>query len=105
MAKRFRYAFAKKKEAAKGKLSLGLAIASFLLFVAAVLVSFFLGESFGFLVGGLSVFGMLLSVYGFVMGLLSFSEENRKHATSIIGSIVNGMVVIIWIGIFLTGVS
>lgn len=105
MAKRFRYAFAKKKEAAKGKLSLGLVIASFLLFVAAVLVSFFLGEPFGFLVGGLSVFGMLLSVYGFIMGLVSFSEENRKHTTSIIGSIVNGMVVIIWIGIFLTGVS
>ena len=32
MAKRYRYAFAKKKEAGKGKLSAGLAVASFLLF-------------------------------------------------------------------------
>ena len=42
MAKRYRYAFAKKKEAQKGKLSTGLAAASLLLFVTAVLLSFFL---------------------------------------------------------------
>lgn len=36
MAKRYRYAIIKKKEAKKGKLSVGLAIASLLLFGAAV---------------------------------------------------------------------
>ena len=81
MAKRYRYAFAKKKEAGKGKLSAGLAVASFLLFLAA-----------------------LLSVYGFIMGLLSFSEENCKHHTSIIGSIANGFITVGWIFLFLMGV-
>ena len=41
MAKRYRYAFAKKKVAQMGKLSTGLAAASLLLFVTAVLLSFF----------------------------------------------------------------
>lgn len=105
MAKRFRYAFAKKKEAGKGKLSVGLSIASFLLFVAAVFTSLLGGEDFGFLVGGFCVFGVLLAAYGFLMGLVSFSEENRKHFTSIIGSIINGIIVTAWIGIFFMGVS
>ena len=96
MAKRYRYAFAKKKEAGKGKLSAGLAVASFLLFLAAVLLSFFLGS--------VSLFAALLSVYGFIMGLLSFSEENCKHHTSIIGSIANGFITVGWIFLFLMGV-
>ena len=40
MARRYRYAIIKKKEPGKGKLSVGLAIASLLLFVAAVAVAY-----------------------------------------------------------------
>jgi hypothetical protein len=105
MARRYRYAFAKKKEAAKGKLSVGLAAASFLLFLSAVLSAFFLGEEYGFLSGGISLFASLLSAYGFVMGLSSFSEENRKHRTSTIGSITNGIIFVGWISLFLYGIQ
>ena len=55
------------------------------------------------LVGGVGLFATLLSVYGFIMGLLSFSEEGRSHKTSIIGSISNGLFLIVWIGVYLTG--
>lgn len=105
MAKRYRYAFVKKKEAGKGKLSTGLAAASLLLFGAAVMTAFFLEGKLGFLVGGIGFFAMLLSVYGFIMGLSSFSEEDRNHKTSIIGSIANGIIMVGWLGIFLMGVS
>lgn len=104
MAKRFRYAFAKKKEARKGKLSSGLAAFSLVLFVAAILLAFFMEGELGFIVGGIGLFAMLLSVYGFIMGLVSFSEENRNHRTSIIGSIANGIIMVGWLGIFLMGV-
>ncbi len=104
MARRYRYAFAKKKEAAKGKLSVGLAIASFVLFGTAVLTAFFLEGSYGFVVGGISLFAALLSIYGFIMGLVSFSEEKRTHRTSIIGSIVNGILMVGWLCFFLMGV-
>ena len=93
MARRYRYSFTKKKEAKKGKLSAGLAAASFLLFITAVVLAYLLDDSFGFLVGGV----------GFIMGLLSFSEEGRSHKTSIIGSISNGLFLIVWIGVYLTG--
>lgn len=104
MARRYRYAFAKKKEAAKGKLSVGIAIASFVLFGTAVLTAFFLEGSYGFVVGGISLFAALLSIYGFIMGLVSFSEEKRTHRTSIIGSIVNGILMVGWLCFFLMGV-
>lgn len=105
MAKRYRYAFAKKKEAQKGKLSTGLAVGSLLLFAAAVEIAFLTGGTVGYIVGGLSLFAMLLSVYGFAMGLRSFSEEDRAHRTSMIGSIANGVIMVGWIGMFLLGIS
>ena len=51
MARRYRYAIIKKKEAAKGKLSVGLAIASLLLFGGAVGIAYVLEGSYGFIVG------------------------------------------------------
>ncbi|MCD8153253.1 MAG: DUF6142 family protein [Clostridiales bacterium] len=104
MARRYRYAFVKKKEAGKGKLSVGLVIASVVLFFGDVLLAFLLDGQLGTLVGGIGLFAMLLSAYGFFMGLASFSEPDRKHRTSLIGSILNGVVLVIWVGIFLSGV-
>ena len=92
-------------EAQKGKLSTGLAAASLILFITAVLLAFFMNGEFGYIVGGVSLCAMLLSIYGFAMGLKSFSEENRTHRTSMIGSIANGIIMIGWLGIFLLGIS
>lgn len=105
MAKRYRYAFAKKREAARGKLSIGLAFSSVALFMIAVVASaFFLQESFSYIAGGICLFAALISVYGFVMGLAGFSEENRVHRTCIIGSIINGLIMVGWLAFFLMGV-
>ena len=60
---------------------------------------------YGKIVGGISLCAMLLSVYGFAMGLKSFSEENRTHKAGMIGSIANGIIMIGWLGIFLMGIS
>ena len=100
----FRSSFVKTKEAEKGKLSVGLAAASLILFLAAVLTAFALNGAYGFIVGGICLFATMLSVYGFIMGLLSFSEEKRTHRTSIVGSILNGIIMVGWLGFFLMGV-
>ena len=93
MARRYRYAIIKKKEAAKGKLSVGLAIASLLLFGGAVGIAYVLEGSYGFIVGGICLFAALLSVYGY-----------QAHRTSIIGSILNGIFMVGWLAFFLMGV-
>ena len=104
MAKRYRYAIIKKKESSKGKLSVGLAIASLLLFVAAVITAYLLNGTYGFVVGGICLFAALLSADGFLLGLTGFSEENRLHRTNIVGSILNGIILVCWLGFFLMGV-
>ncbi len=104
MARRYRYAFVKKKEASRGKLSIGCAAGSLLLFVAAVVVSMILKGKYGFIVGGVCIFAGLVSCYGFLMGLSGFSEENCKHRTCIVGSIVNGIIVVGWVALYLLGV-
>ena len=104
MARRYRYAFARKRESEKGKLSVTMAATSLLLGVIAVVLALFLDEKLGYITGGIGLLAMALSVYGFVMGLSGFSEENRKHKTSLIGSIMCGVIVVIWIGLFLSGV-
>ena len=91
----------RKREAQQGKLSAVLAAVSLVLFVTAVLLAFFLQGQYGYIVGGISLCAMLLSVYGFAMGLKSFSEENRTHKAGMIGSIANGIIMIGWLGIFL----
>ena len=104
MARRYRYAIIKKKEPGKGKLSVGLAIASLLLFGGAVGIAYVLEGSYGFIVGGICLFAALLSVYGFVMGLMSFSDEECMHRTSVVGSILNGVITVGWLVFFLMGV-
>ena len=100
MAKRYRYAFAKKKEARKGKLSVGLSAASFLLFLAAVLTAFFGGQIWLLLLEASASLLCCFLFMAFIVGLLSFSEEKRTHRTSIIGSISNGIIMVGWLGFF-----
>ena len=56
MARRYRYAFAKKREASKGKWSVGLAAASLVLFIAAVVLALFFDGKLGGLIGGTGLF-------------------------------------------------
>lgn len=103
MARRYRYSFAKKKEAKKGKWSVGIAVFSLLLFITAIFASFLLELKYGFVVGGICLFAALLSIYGFFLGLVSFSEPDSMHRTSIIGSIANGVFMVAWLGFYLIG--
>lgn len=106
MARRYRYAFARQKEAEEGVLATILAGVSVLLFVIAVGISFFAGGEgmLGTIIGGISVCATLLSLYGFIQGMRSFSKENRNHTYGIAGAIANGIIMIGWLGLFLLGV-
>ena len=103
MARRYRYAFTRQKEAEKGKFSLFLLVSSLLFFVVGVIFSCVGKEEYHLIIGGMGLFGALLSVYGFLMGLAGFSEKDRTHLSSIIGSIANGILAVIWLAIYLSG--
>ena len=107
MAKRYRYAFAQQEQAEGGIYSVVLAAVSFVLFLADVAVSFFLQEYVisQALIGGISICAALLAVYGFFMGMISFSAENKTHTMCAAGAIANGLLMVGWLGLYLIGVS
>ncbi len=80
-----------------------LAVCSFLLFPASILLAFLLEGKHGFLVGTAALFAAMLSGYGFLLGLGSFSDTDCKHRSSIVGSILNGIIFICWLVLFLSG--
>ena len=103
MARRYRYAFAKRKESKKGKYSVVLAVCSALLFPGSILLAFLLEGRYGFLVGTTALFAAMLAGYGFLLGLRSFSDTDCKHRSSMVGSILNGIILIFWLALFLSG--
>ena len=54
--------------------------------------------------GGMSVCGTLLAVYGFIQGIHGLSHENRSHTYSKAGAVANGIIMIGWLGLYLMGV-
>ena len=103
MARRFRYSFARKQEAKKGRLSVILSIASIVLFMIAVLLSGRLTGKLAVIPCAVSVFAALLNTYGFGLGLYGFSEAGKKHRTCIVGSILNGVLLVGWLGLYQMG--
>lgn len=55
--------------------------------------------------GALGILALGLSVFGFILGLKSFSEQNRAFLYSKVGSVANGVLMVIWIALFLVGIS
>lgn len=105
MARRQKYKFAKKEYAKKGKLSAGIALASLLLFLASVIISFAFHGMAGVLVGGMILLAMLLSVFGFFLGVRGYSEKGCYHTFCTVGSISNGLLCFLYLALFSIGVS
>lgn len=104
MAKRYRYSFAKLKPSPDAVWSVGLAAASVVLFFAAIGISFATEGKIPGIIGSVCIFAMLISVYGFIQGLKSFSDKKCSHNLSTAGAIANGIIMIGWLGLFLIGV-
>ena len=103
MAKRYRYAFTKKRQSVRGQVSAVAAVASVLLFGAAIGYALFAPKERFYVTGGICLFAALLSVYGFFAGLAGFSEKDKSHTAGMFGSIANGLIMIVWLGLYLGG--
>lgn len=104
MAKRQKYKFAKKEYTRDGISSAIFAGITVFLFLADCMISLVLRGSAGIIAGGIALMAMLFSVYGFYIGLSGFSEKGTSHVFCILGSIVNGIMMVVWLALFLIGV-
>lgn len=104
MAKRTMYSFMEKQHSKKGKLSTLVAAISYVLFFIMVLISYITKGQAGLYAGAVGLSAMLLSIYGFVLGLRSFQETNCLHRYSKVGSILNGLALVGWLSLLLIGI-
>lgn len=105
MAKKYTYSFAKKKPSRESIVSSIMALISLLLFVAAAILSGVLGGKGGTYLGAIGLTAICISVYGFWVGLKSFSIPDCSYRYSKIGSVANGIFMIGWFALFLSGVA
>ena len=67
--------------------------------------SMMMGGKGGLYLGAAGFIAIGFSVYGFILGLKSFSEENRNVLYSKVGAVANGLLTVLWITMFLIGIG
>lgn len=105
MARKVMYSFAEKKHSMNGIVSTVLGGVSLAFLLAMVYASYYMRGDAGLYVGGFGVAGMILSLAGFIIGVMSFSEKNIRYKYPKIGSIMSGVVFVIWLALYLVGCS
>ncbi len=105
MRRKFRYAFASRRETEGGFISMIYAGCCLALFVISALISFVFAGNAARWVGALGVMAFLFSVCGFVSGLRSFREKDKHYYFSAIGSLANGIFLVGWLALFLYGLG
>lgn len=105
MAKRYKYTVRKHDEAPGGTLSLVLAVLSFLFLAGSMITAAVQNGQGAIWLGAFGLMSMAFSVYGFIMGIKSLKNQQKSHRLGVIGSLLCGVLAVIWLGIFLTGVS
>ncbi len=104
MKRKFKYSFARKKEAEGGIISSIYAGFSLGLFIVSAILSFYLEGNAGRWIGTFGLMAILFSACGFVTGLKSFKEKDRNYRFSAIGSLLSGVFLVGWLALFLNGV-
>ncbi len=106
MANKKRYRFTETVRSKNGTRSCFLALTSFVLFLLDVILSFGFGGKAGSIAGVIALVAMLFAVYGFYLGMKSFSEQNQASSVrSVLGSITSGVMAVGWLTLFLTGLG
>lgn len=100
-----KYKFTNKKHSIGGVISSLMALSAIVLIVLAVVRSFKARGIGGESVGILALLALAFSVFGFITGLLSYRENDRYYTFSFIGSLFNGVILVLLIMLFLTGLT
>lgn len=103
MAKKRMYSFEEKKNSENGIVSTIMGVIALVLLLVAIYSSYYMRGSAGLYAGAFGACGLLFSLVGFIVGLLSLSEKNVTYKYPKIGSLLCGIVFVIWLGLLLMG--
>ena len=103
MAKKTMYSFEEKTHPTDGIVSTIMGGISLALLIVAVYSSYYMRGDAGIYAGAFGLSGMIFAFAGFVLGIISFSEKNIKYKYPKIGSVMSGIVFVVWLGVALGG--
>lgn len=103
MARKMMYSFEEKKNPTDGIVSSIMGLISLILLIAAIYSSYYMRGNAGIYAGALGISGILFAFVGFIIGVKSFARKNIKYKYPKIGSILCGVVFVVWLGVILGG--
>ena len=104
MAKKMMYSFEEKKDPVDGKVSSVMGILSLILLVAAIYSSYYMRGDAGMYAGAMGLSGILFAFVGFLIGVKSFSGKNIRYKYPKMGSILCGILFVVWLGVIIGGI-
>lgn len=104
MAKKYSYKF-KERRSGRGVTSTVLSAVSIALFLGLLTACAALHGQAGAWAGAVGFSGMLVALFGVVVGLLSFHDRVRSYAFSKAGTIISGIMVAVWFLLFCRGIG
>lgn len=93
-----------KRHPISGIVSSILAVVSFVSFAAACIMSGMNGGNAGFGIGLVGISCFLVSITGFIIAWISLHQENIRSLFPTAGSLVNGILIIIYMVLYILGV-
>ncbi len=98
------YKFDNKKYTTGGIFSIALFVVSAALFGGGIYASYQAKGAGGIAVGAAGFMGLLIALSGFIIGIMSFREEDKHYLLSRIGVFLNFALLLIWGCIYLIGI-
>ncbi len=103
MAKR-RYKFSDKKHSVGGVISTFMSVGAIALLVTAVRISFKAQGEGGTIVGSYALTSLTVAVFGCLVGILSYRESDRYYTFSFVGTLINGIMIVILAMLLVVGI-
>lgn len=95
--------FTDKSHAVNGVISTVFAGISILLMIVLVIFSYINKGNAGIYIGSIGLTAFIISIVGLIRGIKSFQERERYYLFSKIGSIVNAVIITLWVAIYVIG--
>lgn len=103
IGRRRKIQFTDKKHPIQGVISMLIAIASCILMIALFIGSGMAKGQAGIVYGYFGILNLFLSAVGFIMSLRCYKKEDVYMSTPTIGSVVNGIIIIIYLILYVLG--
>lgn len=104
MGKRRKIQFTDKKHPRSGIVATLMALGALVMMFVLFLCSGNAGGQGGIVFGYLGICNLILSVVGFVMALRCMKQDDIYMTTPTIGSVINGLIIIIYLILYILGV-